>query len=269
MINKAQSAFNRLLDYCRSRDWEGCDPFDGLNSRVFQSLPLVKRSRLFRLGFLQLNKRSLINLRPLLLVKKGKNPKGIGLFLTATLRLYQETREQEYLQWCDFFLSWLKQNRSSGYSGYGWGYNFDWQSRAFYLPRGTPTVVNTSFIGRAFIEAYRILKREECLMIARSACDFILKDLNRWEDEESLCFSYSPLDRYFVHNATALASSLLAVTYGVTAEKELAQAAKKSVHFVVGHQRTDGSWAYGEDAVAQKTGVDSFHTGFILESLKL
>jgi len=258
-----------LYAYCKGKSWEGYDPFDGLNSKLFQALPFFKKNKLIRLIFLHLNKRSMINFRPLLLVKKGRNPKGMGLFLTATLRLYKKTGDEEFLNLAKYFISWLENNSVSGYSGSCWGYNFDWQSRAFFLPKGTPNVVNTSFIGRAFLEAYDILKQEKYLATARSACNFILRNLNRWEDEGALCFSYSPIDRYFVHNAVALASSLLAKTFELSGEENLAQDAKKSIQYVVNHQNYDGAWSYGEDAVAQNTGVDSFHTGFILESLKI
>ncbi|MCV4615500.1 hypothetical protein OFM04_36925, partial [Escherichia coli] len=29
------------------------------------------------------------------------------------------------------------------------GYNFDWQSRAFFAPKGTPTIVPTAFAAKA------------------------------------------------------------------------------------------------------------------------
>lgn len=210
-----------------------------------------------------------MNIRPVFCIEKGRNPKGVGLFLSGVVNLCKETRDSEYLSLIRTFVGWLKEDITPGYSGDCWGYNFDWQSRAFYLPKGTPTVVNTSFIGRAFLEAYLVLGQEECFKIARSACDFILNDLYRLEEDDSICFSYSPLDRYFVHNATALASSLLAMTFKETGEEMLALVAKKSIQYVINHQKKDGSWIYGEDSVAQRTGIDNFHTGFILESLKI
>ncbi len=267
-MNKVKNSLSRLISYCRSKGWEGYDPYDGLNSRIFQRLPLFK-NRLSRMAFLQFHKKSPFNLRPLFKVYPGRNPKGTGLFLLAFLHLHEMTKNQDYLPLLKKFINWLKQDISPGYSGACWGYNFPWQSRAFFLPSNTPTVVNTSFIGRAFIRAYEVLEEKSYLDTARSACQFILKDLNRRESAHGVCFSYSPQDRYFVHNATALASSLLALTYQKTGEENLAQIAQKSIRWVVDNQNSDGSWAYGEDPVAQKTGTDNFHTGFILESLQL
>ena len=37
-----------------------------------------------------------------------------------------------------------------------WGYNFDWQSRNFFAPRGTPTIVPTAFAARALIEGKKL-----------------------------------------------------------------------------------------------------------------
>jgi len=264
-----KNSLNKLYYYYKDQNWVGYDPFDGLNSKLFRSLPCFRNQKLFRLAFLQLNKKSPVNFRPIFFIKKGRNPKGIGLFLSATVNLFKRNKNKEYLDLIEQFIKWLKEDISPGYSGDCWGYNFDWQSRAFFLPRETPTVVNTSFIGRAFLNAYEVFGYEEYLEIARSACDFILNDLNRLEEDDSLCFSYSPLDHYFVNNATALASSLLGSVYEKTRERELSKVAKRSVKYVINHQQEKGGWYYGESKTARGVGVDNFHTGFILESLKI
>ena len=258
-------ALEKLERYIEEEEWQGYDPYDGLNS------PLVKifRIKSLRILLTQIIKRSPINFRPILGIKKDYNSKAMGLFATGYLLNYQRTHNKRYLEKAKFFLDWLTENLSKGYSGTCWGYNFDWQSRAFLLPKGTPTVVNTSFIGRAFLDAYEVLGSEEYLKIARRACDFILHDLNRLEDKNTICFSYSPRDHYFVHNATALASSLLGLVYARTRENELKEVAEKSIGYVIDHQREDGSWHYGEDKTALGVGIDNFHTGFILESLKI
>jgi hypothetical protein len=269
MIDLLNRSLDKVYLYCKDQNWAGYDPFDGLNSHIFQKLPFFNEKKIFRLIFLQINKKSPFNLRPLLMVPKDKNPKGIGLFLQATLNLHRRIQKPDYLETIRTFIGWLNDNAAPGYSGKCWGYNFDWQNRTFFLPEGTPTVVNTSFIGRAFINAYEALGETELLEIARSSCGFILKDLNQIRKNGSLGFSYSPLDHYFINNATALASSLLGMVYSKTRETELAEAAKQSALFVIAHQQNNGSWNYGEDQIGLKVGIDNFHTGFILESLKI
>ncbi|MEN6466005.1 MAG: delta-aminolevulinic acid dehydratase, partial [Syntrophaceae bacterium] len=68
-----------LLDYCERNEWAGFDPFDGLNSRVFQALPFFS-TRITRLVLTQAMKRMPINLRNLLLIPKGEKPKGLAVF---------------------------------------------------------------------------------------------------------------------------------------------------------------------------------------------
>ena len=87
-------------------------------------------------------------------------------------------------------------------------------------PKNTPTVVSTSFIANGFLDAYEITSEERFLKIARSACDFVINDLNRTYDENgNYCFSYSPLDSTVVYNASLLGSRLLARVYGFTRER--------------------------------------------------
>jgi rhamnogalacturonyl hydrolase YesR len=268
-MNTVRNSLNKLYFFCRNHDWVGFDPFDGLNSKIFKLIPHLRNNILFRLFFLQLNKKMPINLRSILGIPKGRNPKGIGLFLSSLIKIYKETHKEEYLYFINLFVQWLREDVATGYSGYCWGYNFDWQSRAFFIPKGIPTVVNTSFIGRAFLEIFEVLGHPEYLEIARSACDFVLYDLNRLEDKDLLCYSYTPVDNYYVHNANALAASLLASVYSKTHEMRLAKVAQKIIHYVADHQQQNGSWNYGEDKTAVSAGIDNFHTGFILESFKI
>src|SRR5690606_36860652 len=122
--------------------------------------------------------------------------------------------------------------KNEGYSGGCWGYNFDWQARAFIQPKGTPTVVATTFIASALLEAYRITKRLEYLNTAIDTQYFILKDINRTYDKDGdFSFSYSPLDKTQVFNASLLGIRLLSQIYGHTKHENLLTEARKSVSF--------------------------------------
>src|SRR5918997_7152930 len=86
-----ERAFTQLADWCRERGYAGSDPFDALNSRVFQATPL-RRSRVARIAWTQLFKRSPLNLRPLALVPAGRNAKGTALFALAWLSRLRAAR---------------------------------------------------------------------------------------------------------------------------------------------------------------------------------
>ena len=167
------AAHQDLWTWCRAHGFAGYDPYDALNSRLFQATPL-KNSRTARLAWTQLHKRSPINLRQLVSVPRARNSKAIALFALAALADYRRdpTKEAE-IQARELIddLIWMN---LKGFSGAAWGYNFDWQSRSFFAPCGTPTIVPTAFAARALCEAAEVLSRDEYLPFARTICDFIL-----------------------------------------------------------------------------------------------
>lgn len=258
-------AFNELLHWCRVRDFSGHDPFDALNSRLFQATPF-RRSTLARLAWTQLNKRSPLNVRPLTQVPAQKNSKGIALFALAAIANYRRLKTPEAEKDARDLLEELLSLQLSGYSGAAWGYNFDWQSRHFFLPKGTPTVVPTAFAARALMEAFEALNEDGYLETARSTCDFIRKDLNRTAESDSeVCFSYSPLDHTRVFNASLLAAETLAIVGSTTGDVDLSDLAVRAARFVARKQQSNGSWVYGTDS--KQAWVDNFHTAYVLRSL--
>jgi hypothetical protein len=261
-----ERAYLSLAAWCREREYAGHDPFDALNSRLFQATPLVKNSRLARLAWTQLFKRSPVNLRRLARVPAEKNSKGTALFALAQLSRWRATKQQSAADEARALLDDLLAARIENLSGVAWGYNFDWQGRAFFAPRGSATIVPTAFAARALVEAAQDFQDETYLRVARSACDFILRDLQRTvETSSEICWSYSPLDRTRVFNASLLAAETLAMVGELTGERDLSEHAMRSARYVVNHQRADGSWAYGADSY--QTWIDNFHTAFILTSL--
>lgn len=259
-----EQEFDRLLDYCRQEAWQGYDPYDGLNSSIY---PLMPDSKLLRIALIQLVKRSPINLRPILGIEKGENPKGLALFVRALLSAYQTTKSDKYRRDAEELLERLWSLRSPGYDDrMCWGYNFDWQSRAFFVPKATPSIVCTTFVAQAWLDHYQLFNEESSLQAARSACDFLLQDLHRSQEEDgSFCFSYTPLDKSQVHNANLLGAELLARVAKFTHEVELIEIAVKSARFTIAKQSKDGSWPYG--TAENQTWIDNFHTGFNLVCL--
>src|SRR6266446_4011403 len=156
-----------LFAWCRANDFAGYDPFDGLNSRLFQASPL-KNSRTARLLWTQLFKRSPFNLRSLARVAPQRNAKGIALFALAALARYRTLKTKEAEIEARELLDDLMAMRLTGFKGAAWGYNFDWQSRAFFAPRGTPMIVPTAFAARALCEAADVFGPEEYLPFART-----------------------------------------------------------------------------------------------------
>src|SRR5437667_10803802 len=223
-----KTAHKDLWKWCRDQGFAGYDPYDALNSRLFQATPF-KRSRAARLTWTQFHKRSPINFRSLVGIPRERNAKAIALFALAALADYRRspTKENE-IEACELLddLIWMS---LKGRSGACWRYNFDWQSRSFFAPRGMPTIVPTAFAARALCEAAEVLSRDEYLPFARTICDFILNDLNRSQDAaDEVCFSYSPLDQTRVFNARLLAAEVLATVGHLTGEASLGEWAMRA-----------------------------------------
>src|ERR1041384_1918351 len=69
------TAHRDLWKYCRAQGLAGYDPYDGLNSRLFQTTPF-KNLRTARVAWIQFHKRSPINFRSLASIPRERNAKA-------------------------------------------------------------------------------------------------------------------------------------------------------------------------------------------------
>jgi len=271
---KQRNSFLKLKAYCEKEQYKGWDPYDGLNSKVFQNLPL-KHWDLARLAWIQSFKRSPVNFRKLLLVPKEHNAKGIALFLLGYCRIYKLAEKgcedfgtkEELLVRVKEITELLLSLRSKGYSGSCWGYNFDWQARRLFLfKKHTPTVVASAFCVEALLESYEITKDQTVLNETLSAVEFVLNDLSRTPHGNGVIFSYSIKDgNNTVINASLLGAKILSYSYKYTKNKVHADWAKQAVLAACNLQEADGSWIYG--LLPVQSWKDSFHTGFNLDAI--
>ncbi len=234
----------RLHQRLQREDYAGHDPYDGLESRVFQALPL-RSWKWSRIVMTQLMKRSPRNLRKLLRVPRGRNPKGIALCVSALIhlaRVYKSPADQEEDQ---RLLGWLAEHRVRGCSHFCWGYNFSWQSRSFFASGNTPNVTCCIFVANALLDAHELFGNATYLEIARSTCAFLEEHLLARADGKTY-FCYIPGNDTPVHNVNLLAAALLTRVAVRTGERKLLELAREAVVFSVRRQKEDGSWYYGE-----------------------
>jgi hypothetical protein len=265
-LDEVRAIAQKLLSYCESRDWAGYDPYDALNSRIYQALPFL-RFRLPGFALTQVLKRCPINLRPLLLVPQSQNPKGLGLFTSALIKLRKlglvhTDRSLNHL------LLRLSELRSPGSAHCCWGYNFPWQSRAAFFPRWVPNVICTTFAGNAVLDAFEYFADERYLEMARSASDFIVQELYHEESDDVACINYMPLATSKVHNANLLGAAFLCRTARLSGETKWIEPAVRATRYSVASQNADGSWPYGESENPPQRWIDNFHTGFNLCALR-
>ena len=291
--NKLTESIKSLLDYCKENDWSGYDPYDGLNSRLFQGSPFSK-SKIFRLVMIQGMKRLPFNIRPLLLIPKTQNPKALALFLKAFIKLKRlglledddlielmiqnlvtlrsPANPTNPIDSTNLLAREISKNSEAYFTGptnhyWCWGYSFPWQTRTIIVPRSAPNLVCTTFVADALLDAYEIENEARYLNMATSAAEYLLNELY-WEEGDSVaCFSYPlPSLKNKVHNANFLAAALLCKVYGYTGEEKFLGPAFKAARYSADMQHEDGSWDYGESL--KQHWVDNFHTGYNLCALK-
>jgi hypothetical protein len=253
---------NRWLDaaleldaWMAERDYAGHDPHDFLASPLVRAATLG--SRWGAVGWTQLGKRLPVQIRPLIGVPRLRNAKGLGLVLAARVRISALAPGSGEV---GELVEWLEGAAERGYGGVGWGYPFPWANRDFMVPAGTPSSVATAFVGHALLDAAEVSGVAAAGTLAAETAPFLTGGLRRIAGPgESFCFSYTPLDRRGVHNASLLAASLLA-------RLGSADLARRATRFTLAAQRPDGSWPYG--LTGRDQWVDSFHTGYVLLALE-
>ena len=85
-----------LLRYIEAENYEGYDPYDGLNSKILNLVPIS--SKYFKIAWIQFFKLFPINLRKIFLIPKGVNPKGLGLILSSYVNLYKRTKDNIWIE---------------------------------------------------------------------------------------------------------------------------------------------------------------------------
>jgi hypothetical protein len=255
----------RLLAAMRADGFAGYDPFDSLNSRLLQATPLY-RSEWVRLAWLQLGKRSPINLRPLLQVPKRRNPKGVGLFISGLLHDHVRTGEASLLAEARSLADGLLTQRSSAsqWQHACWGYHFDWQARAFYVPAGKPNIITTCYVAQALHAVGHALGDAGLLQTALDAARFMQRYLYTEADGRSF-YAYIPGEKAFVHNASLWGAAWCARAGHELGDETMQAQALKVARQSVAEQAADGSWVYG--ARHHHQFIDGFHTGYNLEAL--
>ena len=266
---------SRLEDWLKKHGWKGYDPFDVLGTPFFLKIESLRvKSYLWEKVLTPLV--GLPYLLPLLtrrilLVKKTRNPMAAALFARGYLNLYKISEDSDHLRLALDYLGWLEEHYSRGYSGMCWGYPFDWQSNILF-PKDTPSGVVTSIVVQAFLGAYEVTKEKRFKEIAVDAINFFLKDLHiMLVDNDKLCFSYTPLDKFRVHNANLWVASTLARMIACAKLKKYKKLILRAVNFTLSDQRTDGGFYYWDTRYAQakgiRNGIDNYHTGYVIEAL--
>jgi len=263
------TVLNEVLRWSKAHGYKGYNKHDGLNSPILRLF--LGWGKWPRLIAIQTVMRSPVNIRPMLLVRKSYNPKGLALFSQAWLDRYRVSRDPAHLAEAESLLGLLLELRSKGpWSGDCWGYQYIWQDMGFNAPAGTPNAVVTSFVCEAFLDAWRITGKAQYLEVVGRSIGFFLKDLRVLKDEpEELCLGYMPLPMTMrVMDVSILIASVLAGYGAASGDLSHAETARRLARYVVNRQTDYAAWFYTDPPGDSLIRHDNYHTGFILDALE-
>jgi hypothetical protein len=258
----------RTLAVARRDDYEGYSKHDALNAPWLERL--AGESRLRRLLAIQTVMRSPVHVRPLLHVRKARNPKGLALFARALLARYRLLGNESDALEARALLDHLLAHPDRTYGGTGWGYPYPWQDVGFFAPRDLPNRVVTSVVAHALLDAHETLGDVRFLEGAVEAVRFLFDaPATLFEDADRRCVSYvpDPAARWIVLDVSALAGAVGARLASITGDARMMTEAGRLVRYVASKQTPEGAWFYAEPPDASRVKHDNYHTGFIVDAI--
>jgi hypothetical protein len=246
-----------------ARDWQGSDPYDGLNTT--RVLTPLKGSWRGRQVLMQVVKRSPVNLRNVLKVRSGPNAAALAWILSAysAADLHPAGLQRQRR---DEILGRLLDLRLTSWDEPCWGYHYDMQSRFLHYTSTTPNVIATSFAAGALLDLYERTSDANLLDLAEGVGRFLISSITQTADPPGAYFGYHVGDASPVHNANLHVAAVLARISAQTSNAKWMAAARDGALWSVARQHKDGSWPYGE--LSNLGWVDGFHTGYVLDSLQ-
>ena len=256
-MNEYAQTLADLQQNIGSKDFKGYDPYDVLKSPV----PFHWLGKWGPIIAIQVAKRFPLNIRPLLGIPKGENPKGLGLLLNA-YSLMSDPDEKLLKKLFERLLAL----RTKDTVGYAWGYDFPWASPVKYLPAWSPTIVVTGFIAQGVFAYYKVTEDPLALEVLEGISEFMIS-LPKTENESGICFSYSGAMNDICFNASMLGAEHFARMYSIFGDDFSKDLAYKATNFMIEHQMDNGAWPYSLNENGDARMQIDFHQGFVICSL--
>ncbi len=267
LIEQVYQSIGQLDAWLSRNGWAGYDPYDLKGLPLFRNDTPTVFEKMIREVTFKTELFAPLLLRRIFRVKKEINAKAMGLFADGYLNLYQVTKKRSYLEKAEETVRWLDKNYSVGYSGKCWGYPFDWQSRIF-IPKATPSSVVSTTVGNAYWNFYILTGERKYLRTCTSICNFFIQNLNIDQiDKDKICFSYTPLDGFHVHNANLFVAEFLIRVGKEIGNDKFVELGSKAVNYALSEQNEDGSLCYWGKDQDNQFHIDHYHSGFEIRCL--
>ena len=257
-----QDRIKAMDRYVSTEGFDSYDPYDGLSSPF--SLMLFN-SQLLQRVWQQAIKRSPVNVRSFIGIRKMSHTKTISDFASAYCLLYHSTRKEDYAVKARALLSRLKNMNSKSSQGTAWGLRFKFATRFVTAHADEPNIFQTINAIHSFLDGYECLGDASYLPIARDGMDYLINDLGYVETEQGIYWNYWKSRPVIIYNVSGLMIGLCARYGKAVNDKSLDNVTRQLARYIYASQNEDGSWYYS----LNKKGhfIDGYHTGYILEGL--
>jgi len=260
---KYNKIFEDINQQILKSNYKGFDPYDLQNSK----LPLYFLGHKLLFYLTQFNKRSPINFRKLLLIKKSYVTKGCALILGSYLNYYKLTSNDYFKTVIKDLVEILLSLRLTNFHGSCWGLPFKYANRNSVHDINSSDIVTTAFVYKNLHEYYILFKDDEIKDILISVNKYILEDLYRTINDKGICFSYTPQKRDCVFNASGHALEILMLNSKYIKDIDLIEIIDLGINFILNYQKPEGYWNYSiKDDGAEDSQID-FHQGYIIDTL--
>ncbi len=265
------------LAYASEREYIGWDYADGLSSRLLDRVPV--ENKWLNLAVQETIKRAPVNLRPLFRVDQRRSYKGAALFAMANFDMYALSGDTHYKQEARALVDWLIAEDNDWCEHFcGGGHRHPLQDLASdrpTVPGESSGVVSTAYAVQALLQASAVCEEPRYGRLARSAGEFVTETLGYTETELGAQINYTATNGEPVASATpphtlnanAIGARLLVELGSAFDEPTYRKQATSILDYVTAKQTATGGWLYTDPPTASHLSMDSFHNGFIIESL--
>lgn len=272
-----QEAIERLEKWFDKNGLYGWDPYDIQDSNPFRVIEKYLPNIVGKVFIRLLSELAFVfplSCRKILGVNKSVNNKGLGLMLASYASYYEYSSNPKHLDQAIHIADYLEENANNEYTGMSWGYPFDWLS-PLMIPAGMPSSVVTSIVGDGFYRLYLATQNKKYLDICEKICVFFMENLtitHGSDDSSSICYSYTPLDDYQVHNANLFVGEFLIRVGKIKNRKALIDQGVRCANFAFEEQTEEGFIPYWGLSQTEKYShgrlhTDHYHCGFEIRSL--
>ena len=280
--NECFDAWKILAEWITRRQFIGYDPYDIKATKWHHFLStkirptILQRITNYLLGHAEY--RFPKGLRYISKVAPALNANTLALVARANLVIARKLKDQECQRKADRCLTQLVDNPSPGLGGneLGWGYPFTWHAgqpnNIVKFPPNNPIVVITAEAGHAFLDSHELTGSSSALENAVRCSRFFTNKLNIDRLDNGICFSYSPIDRFHVHNINLNVAAFLTRLGTLLGDNSMLELSRKARQYSVSLQNGDGSWFYWGPPDYHSPAfynIDSYHTGMNLQWLKV